>query len=237
MANAVLRLALLLAYAPAFAAAQAPAGLPNPIIIDAGHGGEDLGAVVRGRREKDITLAIALKLKARLEKLAATPVRLTRDSDTFIQLDERVGDGLNQDGGAFISLHVNVVRSKKLAGITVYSFGKSSWRDRRPLRRKVAPLPQPSQDQTRAGADFAGSIARGLRADGFRVEPAARAQYYVLKNPRQPSILIELGYLSNPAEAARLIDPAYQDKLADALARSLTAYQAGRAEGVAAQAR
>lgn len=233
----LLSLALLLACSPAFAAGEGASAALSPIIVDAGHGGNDLGAVVHGRREKDITLAIARKLKARLETLSSTPVHLTRDSDTFIQLDARVAGSLSLGGGAFISLHVNQVRSKKQAGIIVYSFGKSSWRDRRPLRRKVAPLPPPSQDQARASGVFASSMARGLRADGFKVEAAARAQYYVLKNPSVPSILVELGYLSNPKEAAQLAEPAYQDRLADALARSLTAYLAGKSTGVSAKAR
>ena len=84
-------------------------------------------------------------------------------------------------------------------------------------------------------ADFANSIVSSLRAQGLRVDPPARAGFYVLKNPEAPSVLIELGYLSNPAEAARLNDPAYQDRLAEALAVSLESY-VGRV-GTAALAR
>ncbi|MFI5348849.1 MAG: N-acetylmuramoyl-L-alanine amidase, partial [Elusimicrobiota bacterium] len=74
---------------------------------------------------------------------------------------------------------------------------------------------------------LAGSMVQTLRLDGFRVEEA-KADYYVLKNPAQPSILIELGYLSNPEEAARLSDPAYQDKMVAAIAKAIESYASGR---------
>lgn len=202
-------------------------------VLDPGHGGEDLGAVVAGRREKDIALAIARKLKERLEKRTGIPARLTRDSDTFIPLDARVKDC--REGVGFVSLHLNQVRSKKLEGITVYAFGKSPYKSykRRRAKHRVPPLAAPTKEQAEASREFAGSIVRSLRAQGFKVEPPVRAGFYVLKNPDVPSVLIELGYLSNPDEAARLSDPAYQDKLADALATSLQNFtvEAGSADG------
>jgi N-acetylmuramoyl-L-alanine amidase len=206
-----------------FSAAQTP---PAALIIDPGHGGDDLGAVVGGRREKDIALAIARRLRARLEALGAGPVRMTRDSDFFVPLDERVDDSLEWSGRVFVSLHLNQVRAKRLQGITVYAFGKEQFKsaDKRRHhnhRRKVEPLPAPPKELARSSALLANSIVDSLRHQGFRVDPPAKAGFYVLKNPGIPSVLIELGYLSNPQEATRLNDPAYQDKLAQALAASL----------------
>lgn len=204
-------------------ARSARPGIQSPFILDPGHGGEDLGAVVGGKREKDIALAIARKVKRHLEALAGVSARLTRESDVFLPLDQRVGESLEWNGTAFISLHVNEVRTKELQGITVYAFGpdRSPGGGRRP---RLAPLPPPPREQVRASAALAGSIARSLRAQGLRVGPPERASFYVLKNPGIPSVLIELGYLSNPQEAARLNDPAYQERLARALAASLQSH-------------
>ena len=198
---------------------------PAPVVLDPGHGGADLGAVVGGRREKDIALAIARRVKQKLEALGGAPVRLTRDSDIYIPLDQRVGESLDWDGVAFVSLHLNQVRSKKLSGITVYAFGKEHFKTRRRSRRhKVAPLAPPSKDEARISGELARSLVQSLRAQGFRVDPPAKAGFYVLKNPSIPSVLIELGYLSNPVESARLNDPGYQDRLAEAVAVSLRSY-------------
>lgn len=208
---------------PAPAQDQGPVAL-TPFILDPGHGGEDLGAVVYGRREKDLALQIALKVKERLEARTGIPARMTRDSDVFLPLDARVD--ASRAGLGFVSLHLNQVRSKKLEGITIYAFGKSPYKQgkRRRAKRRVAPLPAPPKEQARASAGLAETIARSLRGQGFKVEPPLRAGFYVLKNPAVPSVLIELGYMSNPAEGARLADPAYQERLADALASSLQAY-------------
>lgn len=196
-----------------------------PFVLDPGHGGDDLGAVVHGRREKDLALQIALKVKTRLEARTGIPARLTRDSDFFVPLDERVENG-NKGGLGFVSLHLNQVRSRRQEGITVYAFGKSPYREtrRRRTHSKVPPLPAPPQEQARASAAFADTIVRSLRSQGFKVEPPIRAGFYVLKNPTVPSVLVELGYLSNPMEAERLADPSYQDRLADAIATSLQAF-------------
>lgn len=202
--------------APSLAAAIAP----SPWILDPGHGGKDSGAVARGFREKDIALAIALKVKEKLEGLGGIPVLLTRDSDTYLPLDQRVGQSLEWGGRAFVSLHVNKVRRRGPRGITVFAFGRQRAFFRR--RHRVAPLPPPPQEQRRESREFAREITSSLRRQGFIVDSPGRAPYYVLKNPRIPSILIELGYLSNPREAELLSDPAYQERLASALALGLS---------------
>ena len=199
-------------------------GISGPVILDPGHGGADWGATVSGVYEKDIVLAIAKKLQ---ERLGAVPVKLTRDSDVFVTLDGRVEQSLDLNGGAFVSLHVNQVRRKDLQGITIYAFGRTHrhWWNRR-HRSKVPPLPPPPKDEVKASLALAVSVGKTLRAEGLRVNQMDRAEYYVLKNPRIPSILIEMGYLSNPEEGARLNDPEYQDRLAAALAKSLQEYLA-----------
>lgn len=206
------------------APAAPSAGVSGPIILDPGHGGQDWGATVGGVHEKDIVLSVAKKLQ---ERLGPIPVKLTRDSDVFVPLDGRVEQSIEWNGGAFVSLHVNQVRRKDLQGITVYAFGRTHyhWWHRR-HKNKVPPLPAPPKDEVKASVALAANVAKTLRGEGFQVNQMDRAEYYVLKNPALPSILIEMGYLSTPSEAAKLTDPEYQDRLAAALAKSLQEYLA-----------
>ena len=239
MTRAALILALPLLPRTAGALFDAPTASPEPpaaksaFILDPGHGGQDLGAVVGGKHEKDIALAIARKVTEKLEALAGAKVRLTRDSDTYLPLDQRVGDGVEWEGAAFVSLHLNKVRYKQLHGITVYAFGAHHMRGGSQRLHHLAPMPAPPKEEALASRALAAALVRSLRAQGFRVAAPERAAFYVLKNPSIPSVLIELGYLSNPSEAARLNDPAYQDRLAEALAVSLRSYSATAAAGLA----
>jgi N-acetylmuramoyl-L-alanine amidase len=200
----------------------------TPVILDPGHGGDDFGAVVKGLKEKDIALAVSMKLRDRIK--GDMPVVMTRDDDTFVGLDHRVVNSVDWNGAVFVSIHLNKVRSKKVAGAVVYSYGPELRRHfhRRPHHRiKVPPMPAPPRVDARESEDLAASMVQSLRGAGLRVEEA-KADYYVLKNPAQPSILIELGYLSNPEEAARLNDPAYQDKMVEAMAKAIESYTTGR---------
>jgi N-acetylmuramoyl-L-alanine amidase len=219
---------LLLALSPAQAFGRTTLPELRPIIIDPGHGGKDWGATVAGRYEKDISLAVARKLRDRLQALGVAPVRLTRDSDEFIPLDGRVQETAAWDGGLFISLHANKVFRSGPRGIVVYAYGKGHGRSDRHHRRhrKVPPLPPPPAEEIRAGSALAAELVRGLRREGLRVESAERAEYYVLKNAGTPSVLVELGFLSNPEEARLLADPQYQDRLAAALADALAGHLA-----------
>jgi N-acetylmuramoyl-L-alanine amidase len=199
----------------------------TPVIIDPGHGGDDLGAVVKGIQEKDIALAVGLKLRDRIK--SEMPVMLTRDSDHYVTLDDRIVDSVDWNGAVFVSIHLNQVHDKRLSGATVYSYGpdRIARRHRRPHHRGVPPMPAPPGIDAKESDFLASAMVKAMRVDGFRVEKA-KSDYYVLKNPAQPSILIEIGYLSNPDEAARLNDPAYQDKLAGTIAKAIEAFAAER---------
>lgn len=196
----------------------------TPVVLDPGHGGDDQGAVVHGLQEKDIALVFAKKLKARLAKNADLPVVLTRDSDRYVTLDERLVDSVDMSGSIFVSLHLNQVKGKKSAGAVVYSYGPEQlrrWRKR--SHPSVPPMPAPPKGQAVDSERLARTFSRSLNADGFRAE-SSKSDYYVLKNPAAPSVLIELGYLNNPVEAAKLNDPAYQDKMVDSLAKAIEEY-------------
>jgi N-acetylmuramoyl-L-alanine amidase len=200
----------------------------TPVILDPGHGGNDFGAVVKDLQEKNIALAVALKLRDRIK--GVMPVVMTREDDTFVPLDHRVVESVDWNGAVFVSIHLNKVRNKRLSGAVVYSYGPELRRHfhRRPHHRiKVPPMPAPPRVDAAESQYLAGSMVRALHEGGFRVEEA-KSDYYVLKNPAQPSILIEIGYLSNPEEAARLNDPAYQDRLADTMAKAIEGYASDR---------
>ncbi len=200
----------------------------TPVILDPGHGGEDKGAVVRGLMEKDIALVFAKKLKARLAKNDGLPVVLTRDTDRYVTLDERLVNSVDMSGSIFVSLHLNQVRGKKAAGAIVYSYGPEKPRVRYRRRHpSVPPMPAPPRGQAGDSERLARAFSRALRGDGFRAE-ASKSDYYVLKNPAAPSVLIELGYLNNPDEAAKLSDGAYQDRMVDSLAKAIEEYEALR---------
>jgi N-acetylmuramoyl-L-alanine amidase len=230
-AQALLAAALALPASAMLPASPLPASPDRPtapVIIDPGHGGNDEGAIVRGVREKDLALIFARKLKDRLARNAGLPVVLTRDTDRYVTLDDRLVDSVDMSGSIFVSLHLNQVKGKKAAGAIVYSYGPEKlrkWRKRR--FPSVPPMPAPPRDQASDSARLARTFSRALRADGFKAE-ASRSDYYVLKNPAAPSVLIELGYLNNPEEAAKLVDGAYQDRMVDSLAKAIEEYAASR---------
>lgn len=209
---------------------HAPEGSSErPVIIDPGHGGEDEGAIVRGVKEKDLALTFAKKLKARLGRNADLPVVLTREDDRYVRLDERLIGTVDKSGAIFVSLHLNQVKGKKSSGAVVYSYGPEtlrSWRKRR--FPSVPPMPAPPRGQAVDSERLARVFSRTLRADGFPAE-SSKSDYYVLKSPVSPSVLIELGYLNNPDEAAKLTDSGYQDKMVDSLARAIEEYAASHA--------
>ena len=205
---------------------HAPGRPVLPVVIDAGHGGTDMGAVVKGVREKDIALAVALKLKARLKRL---PVLLTRDSDKNVPLDKRVVDSVDGNGAVFVSIHLNAVRSAKASGATVYSYGPERGRGKpRPRRHpSIQPLPAPPRVAASESEFLARSMAKTMRAAGIDVE-TAKSDFFVLKNPAQPSVLVELGFLSNPEEAAKLAGAAYQNLLVECMAKAIEEYATER---------
>jgi len=219
---------------PLCAMQPAPPLLPDPnqpnrpVIIDPGHGGDDQGAVVRGLREKDLALTFAKKLRARLAKNDGLPVVLTRESDHYVTLDGRIIDSVDKNASMFVSLHFNKIKGKKAAGTVVYSYGRETrrkWRGN--SHPSVPPMPAPPGVQAKNSDSLARIFSRTMRGDGFRAQ-IRKADYYVLKNPAAPSVLIELGYLNNPAEAARLKNSAYQDKMVESLAKAIEEYTAER---------
>ncbi len=213
------------------------------IALDAGHGGHDPGAIGRdGTQEKDVTLAIVLKLEKLLRTELGADVVLTRDSDVFIPLEERTAIANASGADLFLSVHINSARNRTGRGLETYylSFAKNAAAEElaarenaisqatmKDLNNLVKAITTNSKiDESR---DFAGIIQRnnveGLAPD-FRVldRGVHTAPFYVLIGANMPSILTEVGFISNPEEERWLRSEQYQEKLAEALLDGVRVY-------------
>ena len=230
---------------PRFAAA-APRDLV--IAIDAGHGGEDPGATGRsGTREKDVTLAIARSLAARIDAEPGLRAILTRDGDHFVALRERIRRARVAQADLFVSVHADAVADRSVTGSSVYVLsgrGASSeaakWLADREnsadlvggvtLDDKDDVLASVLLDLSQAAAMSASSVAAGkvldeLNAIGeLRKARVQQAGFVVLKSPDVPSLLIESAYITNASEERRLRDPQYQARLAAAILTGIRGY-------------
>ncbi len=210
------------------------------VIIDAGHGGHDTGAIgPGGTREKDVALAISKKLAARLEA-AGLEVVLTRDDDTFVKLEDRTRIANRQKGDLFISVHCNAAVSNKMRGIETYTLNTSSnrysirlaARENATTERGVGDLQYILADlATKANTGESSHLAdrvqrsliRNLSVDykGVKDLGTKEALFFVLLGAKMPAILVETSFLSHPEEEERLADDTYQTKVADSIAEAV----------------
>ena len=193
------------------------------IVIDPGHGGEDPGAVVNGFREKDVNLAVALKLKALLETANAAAVYTRTDDSTLgdgqqsrrADLEARVEIANQSQGDIFISIHADSVMDASRSGVVVYYGTTNGY---------VYPETRPPELVAQS-RNLAASIRDGLmkvaKADNRGVRTAP---YYLLGKVGMPAVIAEIGTLTNHAEAFKLSDPFYQQRVADSLYSGILAY-------------
>lgn len=218
------------------------------IAIDPGHGGEDPGAVGSGGSfEKNIVLAIAKRLKAKIEQQPNMRVMLTRDADYFVPLHVRVQKARRVQADLFMSIHADAFVLPTARGSSVFALsekGASSTSARwlaskensadliggvniknhdRQLASVLLDLSTTAQisDSMKLGKAILGEIGGINRLHKGAVEQAGFA---VLKAPDIPSVLIETAFISNPEEEAKLTDNAYQDQMADAVMSGIKKY-------------
>ena len=225
------------------------------VVIDAGHGGHDPGAGAASPKEKDVTLGLALALRARLLADGGIRVALTREDDRYLMLEERSGLARRLRADLFISIHADSADTPDASGATVYTLsskGTSEEASRLAASENRADsvngvalastaaqvssiLVDLSQRRTAAQSDaFAQLILRtGAGHIAFRARPVQAAAFVVLKSPDMPSVLFEAGYISNPADAARLRSAAGKAAFADVTAQAIRLYfaRAAGAEG------
>jgi len=213
------------------------------VIIDAGHGGHDTGAIGKGgTREKDVALSIAKKLAAKLEA-AGLEVVMTRDDDTFVKLEDRTRIANRQKGDLFISVHCNSAPTNKLRGIETYTLNTSSnrysirlaARENATTERGVGDLQYILADlATKANTGESSLLAnrvqqgliRNLSADYKDVKNLGtkEALFFVLLGAKMPAILVETSFLSHPDEEVRLADDAYQTKVAASISEAVEGF-------------
>lgn len=208
--------------APLFAA---PAD-PVVIAIDAGHGGKDLGAVVRSRREKEIVLRISRRLADRLSERAGYSPYLTRWSDEFVPLTDRVRRAEAVNAKAFVSIHADKVYRRKGRGAILYVYGRNKRIPKGPPRPPTEEiLPPPPRSQVSRSRVLADDIRRSLRRHKIKtVRYVDKGGYAVLKSSSIPSVLLEVGNLRDKKEAPQMCEPAFQERLAEAVASGIVRF-------------
>ncbi len=226
-----------------------PSGERKVIVaIDAGHGGEDPGALgAAGSREKDITLAVAKSLAAEINAHAGMSAVLIRDGDFFIPLEKRYALAREAKADLFVSIHADAFTNKAARGSSVFVLsqrGASSEAARMLARQEnqadlvggvslgdkdsmlAAVLLDLSQGATMGASEVvASNVLRGLaRIGNLHKRELQRANFVVLRSPDVPSILVETAFISNPAEEKRLNDPGHRAKLASAVTEGIREY-------------
>ncbi len=191
------------------------------VVLDAGHGGHDAGAVSPWAREKDCNLALARRVKARLEK-AGLKVVMTRNSDVFLTLGQRVKIANETPDCLFVSIHHNSGRraAKGIETFTLAPHGTTSPFARTRRREALA-----GNNQDSANIALATAIhSRAIRNTGAVDRGIQRARFSVLCTITRPAVLFEGGFVSNPEEGRLITSPAYQDKLADSISHGIVNY-------------
>lgn len=214
------------------------------IVVDAGHGGVDPGTIGKaGVYEKRITLAVSKKLKEALEQTGKYKVYLTRDTDTYIKLRERVNIARRLNADLFISLHVDAIGKPNVSGASVYTLSENaSDKEAAKLAERenrsdiiagvdlstegdvVASIliDLAQRDTMNKSKQFAGDVVTNL---GTRIKvlenPKRSAGFAVLKAPDIPSILVEMGFLSSREDERLLQKASHQKKIVDGLVLSV----------------
>jgi N-acetylmuramoyl-L-alanine amidase len=227
--------------------------LKKSIVIDAGHGGHDPGAVgPHNLREKDVVLDIALKLKQILSRDPNLEVYLTRDRDVFLKLDERTAIANSRNADLFVSIHANASTRRAARGIETYLLNwtsdeeankvaarenQISLRKMRKMNRERNVLDIIKSDLTRENkrdesVKLANYIQNSMvneldgKYDGVVDLGVKQALFYVLFGAEMPSVLVEVSFISNPGEARLLSMDDYREGLAQSIAAGVRKYMA-----------
>ena len=173
------------------------------VVVDAGHGGKDSGAYRRyGPPEKLVALDVAQRLEKKLRESQIQTV-MTRDSDVFIPLNDRVAIENKQKNAVFVSIHFNDSRKRRARGFETYYHSGASYDLASRIQQKLLSIPNSSNG--------------GVHTANFRV----------LRLASCPSVLVECGYLSNRAEANQARDWEYRELLADRIAEAIVEQRYG----------
>jgi len=211
------------------------------VVIDAGHGGKDVGAQGAAGYEKDVNLAAALTLTDQLNRSGRYKVVLTRGTDVYVPLESRVRIAQRAGADLFISLHSDSAPETNLKGASVYTlsdkasqratqfvsrddwFMKASLTGDQGVRDILFDL---TQRATRnRSAVFAQTLVTNIEGKAPMLRHSHRdAGFMVLLAPDVPAVLLEMGFVNNPEDEARLRDPAARGRLMQAVAQAIDAH-------------
>lgn len=215
------------------------------IVIDAGHGGKDVGAVgyYGSVYEKHVTLDIAKKLAQKIRQRLGCEVFLTRTADKALSLEERTAIANTKNADLFISIHTNASKSRDAHGIETYFLNLATddnailvaARENATSRKNISDLQTILHDlmknskineSSKLAAYVQNAMYRGLRGrySLIRNKGVKQAPFYVLMGAQMPSILIETSFISNKRECERLNNPAYQDALCESIINGISRY-------------
>jgi N-acetylmuramoyl-L-alanine amidase len=214
------------------------------IVLDPGHGGKDPGCLFKGGiREKDITLALAKKLKIKIEKKLGCEVLLTRATDVFMPLDERTAFATLKNADLFISLHVNAHKQSHIYGIETYFLNMATdqqavmvaARENATSEKNISDLQSILKDlmlttKISESSKLAYMVQNGMITDvkrkykPYKSLGVKQAPFYVLVGAEMPSILIETGFITNSTERSRLLSENYKDVLSEGIAIGIESY-------------
>ncbi len=221
------------------------------VAIDAGHGGEDAGAIGHRRlQESDVTLAIAKKLKSQLDLIPGVNAVLTRTGDYFIPLRKRIDLARKYQADLFVSIHCNASRNHDATGTEIYFLSLTGATDE--ASRSVAEKENSADliggitpeagddllsilfdlrqnDTVRRSSELAEILIDAVGEDTrLTTRGVKQAGFTVLKAPEIPSVLVETAFITNPREAAIMKDAQFQTKFAGLLADGIQSYKAMR---------
>ena len=233
---------------PVPAAPRRPAAPLPLVVLDPGHGGKDPGAIgYSGTYEKHVAFAAATELARQLRETGRYRVALTRETDVFIPLNDRVGIAQAQGAALFMSVHADAILDHGIQGASVYTLASeaSDAQSAQLARREnaadrygteaptgVSPevaniLASLVRHETRVGsAHMQGQVVRALSQQQVRLleNPARHAAFAVLKAADIPSVLVEMGFMSNPADEAALRQASHRAAIASTLRRAVDGY-------------
>jgi len=216
----------------------------NRVVIDAGHGGHDVGTQgPRGLLEKDLVLDVALRLGKLIEDRMGAEVIYTRTDDTFIPLEGRTALANEKKADLFLSIHANSSPVPRITGVETYYLNFPSSKDAADVASRENATSEKSifelrdlvqkitlHDKSEESKEFAGRVQASLysfSAKNFPTEKnrgVKKAPFVVLIGANMPSVLAEIGFLTNSREEALLKKTDYRQKLADALFRGISKY-------------
>ncbi len=223
---------------------------PFVVVLDAGHGGKDAGAIgyTLKKMEKDINLKVALKVGELMSKEKNVKVLYTRKKDIFIPLDDRAQIANKAKADLFISIHTNAAENRSARGTESYAVGSSS-ANLEVAKRENAVLLYESDYKTKyRGFDpnstesyimfdflqskymeqsiaFASQVEKNFVKEGRSSRGVKQAGFWVLKQAAMPAVLVELGYISNREEEEFLSKDKNLDKLSEAIVRAFVQYK------------